>query len=69
MSEDQEKTYNFPLRMRRIYAIMKWLQENEQLLDATDAIQLTIHVKRQKDSTDSINGTILHLVKSKEVGL
>jgi len=53
------------MKTKRIYAIMKWLRDNEQLLEATDAIQLTIHVKRQKDLTDSVQGTILHVVKAK----
>lgn len=57
-------TYPAPIHLRRIYAIQSWLQKNEKLIEATDAIQLTIHVKKQKNGNDSVQGTILHIVKS-----
>jgi hypothetical protein len=58
-------TYPVPLHLRRIYTIQGWLQKNEKLIEATDAVQLTIHVKKQANGNDNVEGTILHLVKSK----
>jgi len=63
--DKNDLTYPVPLHLRRVYAIQHWLQENEKLIEATDAVQLTIHVKKQKNGNDSVQGTILHVVNSK----
>ena len=49
----------------RLLSIMEWLEDNRKLIEATEAVQITLHIKKQKDGVDNVEGTVLHIVKKK----
>jgi len=50
----------------RLASIVEWLEENRELIEATDAVQITLHVKKQASGYDNVEGTVLHIVKKKQ---